>query len=83
MVAEDGIGVMGYALAALDFKQLQQKKMMAWVPSMQEKYGRPQTEDKLTTEQVARTLHSMDHFVNCQMQKSVKTYQPLNNLQAV
>lgn len=51
MVSEDELGVMGYALAALDYKQFQQRHALVWIPAMQEKYPRPATNDKLSPEQ--------------------------------
>jgi protein O-GlcNAcase/histone acetyltransferase len=40
-VVEDDVGVVGYALAALDAKQFHKKMELAWLPDMCQKYPQP------------------------------------------
>lgn len=53
-VVEDQDGVCGYALAALDTIDLQQKCNMAWIPAMCDKYPKPNKTDLSPSE--ARVL---------------------------
>jgi protein O-GlcNAcase/histone acetyltransferase len=41
-VVEDDIGLVGYALAALDAKQFHKKLELAWLPEMCHKYPQPE-----------------------------------------
>jgi len=53
-VVEDDVGVVGYALAALDAKQFHKKLELAWLPEMCRKYPRPEknTDDTLSKTEV-------------------------------
>ena len=42
LVVEDDVGLVGYALAALDAKQFHKKLELAWLPEMCRKYPRPE-----------------------------------------
>ncbi|XP_042909994.1 protein O-GlcNAcase isoform X1 [Parasteatoda tepidariorum] len=44
-VVEDETGICGYALAALDARQLKQKCETAWIPTLQTKYPSPKKEN--------------------------------------
>jgi len=58
-VVEDDHGVMGYAVAAIDAKQLRQRQQLAWRPTMQEKYPKPERTTELTpAEEVIVSLHA-------------------------
>lgn len=50
---EDDHGVMGYAVAAIDAKQLKQRQQLAWRPAMQEKYPKPERNTELTPAEVS------------------------------
>ena len=51
-VVEDELGVMGYAVAALDAKSFRQKQRMSWLPAMCEKYPKPDKMEELTPAEV-------------------------------
>lgn len=57
-VVEDDIGVVGYALAALDAKQFYKKLELAWLPEMCRKYPRPEKnpEDTLSKTEVNKVF---------------------------
>ena len=40
-MVEDEVGICGYALAAVDCKQFEQKKHIAWLPELIQKYSKP------------------------------------------
>jgi len=42
-VIEDGWDIVGYVLAALDAKQFLKKTEIAWIPSLVEKYPKPES----------------------------------------
>lgn len=54
-VVEDDDGLMGYCVAALDARHLQQQQQMAWLPAMREKYPKPQQAVELTPAEVLHT----------------------------
>lgn len=57
-VAEDEQGVMGYAVATLDAKQLKQRMQLAWTPVMREKYPKPERSTELSpAEEVMLSFH--------------------------
>jgi protein O-GlcNAcase/histone acetyltransferase len=41
-VVEDDVGLVGYALAALDAKQFHKKMELSWLPEMCQKYPQPE-----------------------------------------
>jgi len=53
-VAEDDEGLMGYAVAALDAKELRRRETLAWIPAMREKYRKPAPSAELTPAEVSR-----------------------------
>ncbi|XP_052226064.1 protein O-GlcNAcase-like [Dreissena polymorpha] len=58
-VAEDDEGLMGYVVAALDSKQLCQRRTIAWTPAMRDKYTKPELITGLTpTEELILGFHS-------------------------
>lgn len=60
-VVEDENGICGYALAALDAKQLQKKSEISWIPHLLSKYPAPKKEngEMLTpAEEIISALHN-------------------------
>ena len=57
-VVEDDVGVVGYALAALDAKQFHKKLELAWLPEMCRKYPRPEknAQDTLSKTEVNKVF---------------------------
>ena len=57
-VVEDDVGVVGYALAALDAKQFHKKLELAWLPEMCRKYPQPEknAEDTLSKKEVNKVF---------------------------
>jgi protein O-GlcNAcase/histone acetyltransferase len=55
-VVEDDVGVVGYALAALDAKQFHRKLEISWLPEMCHKYPQPEkrTEGTLSSTEVSK-----------------------------
>jgi protein O-GlcNAcase/histone acetyltransferase len=51
-VVEDDVGLVGYALAAMDSKQFHKKLEIAWLPEMCRKYPQP---EKRTGETLSST----------------------------
>ncbi|MGH0128580.1 UNVERIFIED_CONTAM: hypothetical protein FKN15_030169 [Acipenser sinensis] len=47
-VLEDNEGICGYALGTVDVKPFVKKCKMSWIPSMQEKYNKPDSEKDLS-----------------------------------
>ncbi|MBN3285328.1 OGA GlcNAcase, partial [Polyodon spathula] len=47
-VLEDNEGICGYALGTVDVKPFVKKSKMSWIPSMQEKYNKPDSEKDLS-----------------------------------
>ena len=57
-VVEDDVGVVGYALAALDAKQFHKKLELVWLPEMCRKYPRPEenVQDTLSKTEVNKVF---------------------------
>ena len=57
-VVEDDVGLVGYALAALDAKQFHKKLELAWLPEMCRKYPRPEknAEETLSNTEVNKVF---------------------------
>jgi protein O-GlcNAcase/histone acetyltransferase len=60
-VVEDDVGLVGYALAALDAKQFHKKLELAWVPEMCQKYPQP---EKRSGETLSSTEVNKVRFVD-------------------
>ncbi|RUS72113.1 hypothetical protein EGW08_020126 [Elysia chlorotica] len=57
-VIEDDMGVCGYAVAALDARELAKKVEVAWLPAMREKYQAPDKKDSYSpAEEVIQSFH--------------------------
>lgn len=55
---EDEEGICGYALGTVDVKPFVKKCKMSWIPFMQEKYNKPDTEKDLSEAEVSMScLH--------------------------
>jgi protein O-GlcNAcase/histone acetyltransferase len=56
-VVEDDVGLVGYALAALDAKQFHKKMELAWLPEMCQKYPQPEKRsgETLSSTEVRKT----------------------------
>lgn len=56
-VLEDNTGkVRGYAVACLNIVEFNKKMSVAWIPSMTEKYPKPEKDDGLTPAEVFTTF---------------------------
>ncbi|KAK3590145.1 hypothetical protein CHS0354_041199 [Potamilus streckersoni] len=63
-VVEDREGVCGYAVAALDTKDLQKKSEMSWIPAMCQKYPKSDKVGELTpAEELIISFHGKQRFV--------------------
>lgn len=51
-VLEDEEGICGYALGTVDVKPFVKKCKMSWIPSMQEKYNKPDCQKDLSDAEV-------------------------------
>ena len=51
-VLEDEEGICGYALGTVDVKPFVKKCKMSWIPSMQEKYNKPDCQKDLSEAEV-------------------------------
>lgn len=51
-VLEDEDGICGYALGTVDVKPFVKKCKMSWIPFMQEKYNKPDSEKDLSEAEV-------------------------------
>lgn len=56
-VLEDEEGICGYALGTVDVKPFVKKCQMSWIPFMQEKYNKPDTEKDLSEAEVCMSCH--------------------------
>lgn len=61
-VLEDEEGVCGYALGTVDVKPFLKKCKVSWIPCMQEKYNKPDTEKDLSDAEVR--AHSTCHYLH-------------------
>lgn len=50
MVVEDDNGIVGYALAALNIKEFNQKLAVSWIPEMKSKYHLEELKNNLPQE---------------------------------
>jgi protein O-GlcNAcase/histone acetyltransferase len=60
-VVEDDVGLVGYALAALDAKQFHKKMELSWLPEMCQKYPQP---EKTSGETLSNTEVHKTQFVD-------------------
>lgn len=60
-VVEDGSGIVGYALAALNAKQFYQKVKTAWIPEMCSKY--PENLSEMENNGVASTVPKVPYSI--------------------
>lgn len=56
-VLEDEEGICGYALGTVDVKPFVKNCQMSWIPFMQEKYNKPDTEKDLSEAEVCMSCH--------------------------
>ncbi|XP_067658017.1 protein O-GlcNAcase-like isoform X2 [Haliotis asinina] len=62
-VVEDEEGICGYALCALDSKQLHQKTKVAWIPSMCQKYPKPDKDDLSPADELILSFHNEQQMI--------------------
>lgn len=62
---EDEEGICGYAVGTVDVKPFVKKCKMSWIPFMQEKYNKPDTEKDLSDAEVSMScrLHQTIIFM--------------------
>lgn len=61
-VLEDEEGICGYALGTVDVKPFVKKCKMSWIPSMQEKYNKPDCQKDLSEAEVGDRVDSLFHL---------------------
>ncbi|XP_016121847.1 protein O-GlcNAcase-like [Sinocyclocheilus grahami] len=63
-VLEDEEGICGYALGTVDVKPFVKKCKMSWIPFMQEKYNKPDTEKDMSEAEVSMScLHQTQQTI--------------------